>query len=168
MEIREVLQFVDELVYAKTGQYLNDLQRGIIEGTLKRQKYADIADFYGCTPGHAKDVGYELLKLLSDIFDEPVNKQNLKSVLERQGNLNINFNRTHIIGAKKNIIGYINICSDRPAKTSDYNGFEKSQSKPTNTDISDTTTIEKLRHFGLNDEQIADALKLPIEVVSSI
>ncbi len=41
MDIREVLQFVEEVVYAKTGQHLNDLQRRIIEGTLKRQKYMD-------------------------------------------------------------------------------------------------------------------------------
>ncbi|MDY7014641.1 MAG: hypothetical protein SVX43_13765, partial [Cyanobacteriota bacterium] len=72
MDVREVLQFVDEAVLLKTGKRLNDLQRGIIEGTLKRQKYADIAESYGCSAGHAKDIGYELLHLLSDVFDEPV------------------------------------------------------------------------------------------------
>ena len=89
MNIHEVMQFVDEVFYLKTGKHLNDLQRGIIEGTLKRQKYSDIAETYGCTAGHAKDVGYALLQMLSNIFDEPIDKGNLKSVLERQGNLNI-------------------------------------------------------------------------------
>ena len=89
MQVHKVLQFVDEAVYLKTGKHLNDLQRGIIEGTLNRQKYYDIAQSYGCSAGHAKDVGYELLEMLSKIFDEPVDKGNLKSVLERQGNLNI-------------------------------------------------------------------------------
>jgi hypothetical protein len=42
MDIHEVLQFVDKVVYAKTGKRLNDLQRGIIEGTLKQQKYGSI------------------------------------------------------------------------------------------------------------------------------
>ncbi len=79
MDIREVLQFVEEVVYAKTGNHLNDLQRDIIEGTLKRQKYVDIADSYGCSAGHAKDAGYELLQMLSDVFGEPVDKYNLKS-----------------------------------------------------------------------------------------
>src|SRR4028118_967397 len=91
MDTADILKFVDEVVCAKTGKHLNDLQRGIIEGTLKRQKYCDIAETYGCTAGHAKDVGYALLQMLSDVFDESVDKGNLKSVLERQGNLNISF-----------------------------------------------------------------------------
>ncbi|TAG89931.1 MAG: hypothetical protein EAZ18_19920 [Oscillatoriales cyanobacterium] len=91
MDTAHILQFVDEVVCAKTGKHLNDLQRKIIEGILKQQKYSDIADTYGCTAGHAKDVGYKLLHMLSDAFDEPVDKGNLESVLERQLNLNINF-----------------------------------------------------------------------------
>src|SRR5919202_5819192 len=120
MPMHEVLQFVDEAVYLKTGKRLNDLQRGIIEGTLKHQKYSDIAETYGCSAGHAKDIGYALLQMLSDVFDEPVDKGNLKSVLERQGNLNITF-------GDSNIIGYINVCSDKPNATP-----HKSQSVTTN------------------------------------
>ena len=95
MDTAHILQFVNEVVCARTGKHLNDLQRGIIEGILKRQKYSDIADTYGCTAGHAKDVGYKLLQRLSDIFDEPVDKGNLESVLERQLNLNINFQKNY-------------------------------------------------------------------------
>ena len=90
MDIPDILQFVDEIISSKTGKHLNDLQRGIIEGTLKRQRYTDIAETYGCTAGHAKDEGYKLLQLLSNIFGETVDKNNLKSVLDRQINLNIN------------------------------------------------------------------------------
>ncbi len=72
MDSTHILQFVDEVVCAKTGKHLNDLQRGIIEGILKRQKYSDIAESYGCTSGHAKDVGYKLLQMLSDVFGESV------------------------------------------------------------------------------------------------
>ncbi|TAD93359.1 MAG: hypothetical protein EA000_01415, partial [Oscillatoriales cyanobacterium] len=60
MDTAHILQFVDEVVCAKTGKHLNDLQRKIIKGILKQQKYSDIADTYGCTAGHAKDVGYKL------------------------------------------------------------------------------------------------------------
>ncbi|MEG4535589.1 hypothetical protein [Microcoleus sp. D2_18a_D3] len=60
MDTAHILQFVDKVLSAKTGKHLNDLQRGIIEGILNRQKYSDIADTYGCTAGHAKDVGYKL------------------------------------------------------------------------------------------------------------
>jgi len=156
MDIHEVLQFVDKVVYAKTGKHLNDLQRQIIEGTLNRQKYCDIADNYGCSAGHAKDIGYELLQMLSDVFDEPVDKNNLKSVLERQGNLNISLGNKSI---NSHTIGCIQFGSEQPKATPD-----KSQPKnQTNIEI-----INKLRQFGLSDEQIAQALELPLDVIKQV
>ncbi|HEY9637727.1 MAG TPA: hypothetical protein V6D14_30320 [Coleofasciculaceae cyanobacterium] len=157
MHIHEILQFVDEAVYLKTGKRLNDLQRGIIEGTLKRQKYSDIAENYACTAGHAKDVGYALLQMLSDVFDEPIDKGNLKSVLERQGNLNITF-------GDSNIIGYINVCSDQPNASPDKSQSETPNSQQCGKNQTQIK-IDKLRQFGLSDEQIAEALELPLEVV---
>jgi hypothetical protein len=160
MDIHQVLEFVDKVVYAKTGKRLNDLQRGIIEGTLKQQKYAEIADTYRLTEGHVKDVGYELLQMLSDTFDEPVDKGNLKSVLARQDNLNISFGNS-------NIIGYINVCSDRPTATPDENqpktpDFQQAKDK------AKIETIGKLRQFGLSDEQIAEVLGLTLEEVKQV
>ncbi|MFB8790368.1 MAG: hypothetical protein U7123_16325 [Potamolinea sp.] len=159
MQVHKVLQFVDEVVYLKTGKHLNDLQRGIIEGTLKRQKYYDIAESYGCSAGHAKDIGYELLQMLSDVFDEPVDKGNLKSVLERQGNLYISFGEKSINNINTEIIGCIQVGSEQPTATPD-----KSQPKnQTNIEL-----INKLRKFGLSDEQIAAALELPLEAVKQV
>jgi hypothetical protein len=158
------MQFVDEVFYLKTGKHLNDLQRGIIEGTLKRQKYFDIAESYGCTAGHAKDVGYALLQMLSDVFDEPVDKGNLKSVLERQGNLNISFGDFGDRSINSNVIGCVNFGSEHPNNTSDrsQSATPNSQQRSKNqTQIK----INKLRQFGLSNEQIAEALELPLEVV---
>lgn len=167
MYIHEVLKFVDEAVYLKTGKHLNDLERGIIEGTLKRQKYCDIAETYGCTAGHAKDVGYELLQMLSDVFDEPVDKGNLKSVLERQGNLNISFGDRSISSMNNNVIGCVNFGSEQPNDTAN-----KSQpATPNFQHRSNNQTkikIDKLRQFGLSDEQIAEALELPLEIVKQV
>lgn len=160
MDIHEVLQFVDKVVYAKTGKRLNDLQRGIIEGTLKQQKYSEIADTYRLTQGHVKDVGYELLQMLSDAFEEPVDKGNLKSVLERQDNLNISF-------GNNNIIGYINVCSDRPTATPDTNQ-PKTPDFQQAKDEAKIETIGKLRQFGLSDEQIAEVLRLTLEEVQQV
>jgi hypothetical protein len=160
MDIHEVLQFVDKVVYAKTGKRLNDLQRGIIEGTLKQQKYSEIADTYRLTQGHVKDVGYELLQMLSETFDEPVDKGNLKSVLERQDNLNISFGNS-------NIIGYINVCSDRPTATPDENQ-PKTPDFQQAKDEAKIETIGKLRLFGLSDEQIAEVLRLTLEEVQQV
>ena len=144
------------------------MQRGIIEGTLKRQKYDDIAENCGCSAGHAKDVGYELLQMLSDAFDEPVDKGNLESVLERQLNLNINFgdrNNTHF--GHSNTINYINACSELSTPTPD-------KSQPPTPDYQDGTNqvkiemVGKLRQLGLKDEQIAEVLGLAFEVVKQI
>ena len=160
MDIHQVLEFVDKVVYAKTGKRLNDLQRGIIEGTLKQQKYTEIADTYRLTQGHVKDVGYELLQMLSDTFDEPVDKGNLKSVLARQDNLNISFGNS-------NIIGYINVCSDRPTATPD----ENQPKTPDFQQAKDEAKIEKigkLRQFGLSEEQIAEVLGLTLEEVKQV
>lgn len=169
MQVREVLQFVDKVVYAKTGQHLNDLQRGIIEGTLKRQKYPDIAENCGCSAGHAKDVGYELLQMLSDVFDEPVDKKNLKSVLERQGNLTISFGdrSKSIKSINSNIIRCLNISSEQPVATqnesqSQTSDFQRVKSKAR------IEAVAKLRQFGLSDEQIAEVLELPLDVVKQV
>ncbi|NES19858.1 MAG: hypothetical protein F6K41_13230 [Symploca sp. SIO3E6] len=161
MDIHGLLQFVDEAVYLKTSKHLNDLQRGIIEGTLKRQKYSEIAEVYGCTAGHAKDVGYELLQMLSDVFDESVDKGNLKSVLERQGNLNISFGGKTI---NNNIVGCINVGSEHPYESRDKNQSATSKFQQYSNNQS-KLKIDKLRQFGLSDAQIAEALDLPLEMV---
>jgi hypothetical protein len=170
MDSTHILQFVDEVVCAKTGKHLNDLQRGIIEGILKRQKYSDIAESYGCTAGHAKDIGYKLLQMLSDVFGESVDKRNLKSVLKRQLNLNINFgdhNNNNTNFGHSNTTNYINACSELPNTTPDKN-------QPATPDDQDTTNqvkiemIGKLRQLGLSDEQIAEVVGLALEIVKKI
>ena len=168
MHVNEVLQFVDEAVYAKTGKHLNDLQREIIEGTLKREKYSDIAESHGCSAGHVKDIGYELLQMLSDVFDEPINKGNLKSVLERQGNVNITFNKSKVTDNNSNMIGYINICSDRSNATPDKSQLDTPNFQQRSQNQTKIEKINKLRQFGLSDEQIAEALDLPLDAIKQV
>jgi hypothetical protein len=168
MDTSDILEFVDEALHAKTGKHLNDLQRKIIEGILNRQKYSDIAGTYGCTAGHAKDVGYKLLQLLSEVFDEPVDKGNLESVVERQSNLNINLgDRNPTNFGHSNTINYINSCSEQPTTTPDKNRSETPDFQD-GTDRAKIETIGKLRQLGLSDEQIADVLGLALEVVKQI
>ncbi|MEG4582641.1 hypothetical protein QUA71_23960 [Microcoleus sp. MON1_C5] len=168
MDTAHIWQFVDEVLSAKTGKHLNDLQGKIIEGILNRQKYSDIADTYGCRAGHAKDVGYKLLHMLSDAFGASVDKGNVESVLERQLNLNINFGARHTTNFwESNTINYIKGCSGLPTSTPD-------KSQPPTPDYQDSTNqvkIEmtgKLRQLGLKDEQIAEVLALAVEVVKQI
>jgi hypothetical protein len=165
MQVHELLQLVDDAVYLNTGQHLNDLQRGVIEGTLKHQKYADIAETCGCSAGHARDVGYELLQMLSDIFDESIDKGNLKSVLERQGNVNLFLGDKSI---NQNIIGCMNIGSKNPKNKSEKNHSINTKLQQRKKNKAQIERIDKLRYFGLSDEQIAEALDLSLEVVKQV
>lgn len=167
MDIREVMQFADEVVYAKTGKRLNDLQRGIIEGTLKRQKYKDIAEKYNCTTNYTKEVGYELWRMLSEVFGETVDKKHLQSILERQLNQNIILGDRNVTN---NIIssGCIINNSDSPNPTPDKNQPVTSDLQQQSNNQTQIEKVEKLRQFGLSDEQIAEVLELPLEVVKQV
>jgi len=167
MDSPQILQFVDEAVYTNTGKRLNNLQRRIIAGILNRQRYADVAETYGYSSQHVKKASHELLQMLSEVFGEQVKKSNLESVLERQINQNIttlgNKNNQKIIG-----ISYINNCPTPSTPTPD-------QSQPENPDLQQKSknqtkieTIDKLRQFGLSDEQIAEALDIPLELVKQV
>jgi hypothetical protein len=165
MNSQEIFEFIDESVYEKKGERLNDLHRAVIEGILKHQKYEEIADEYGCSPGHAKDVGYELLQLLSEIFGELVSKKNLRSVLIRKGRFNVinsALNKQTSVG-NGNMVGYINICNDPPSSKIKPNNVHSQDGYQT-----DHNVIQKLQQFGLSNEQIAEALNLPIEIIDNI
>jgi len=167
MDSPQILQFVDEAVYTNTGKRLNNLQRRIIAGILNRQRYADVAETYDYSSQHVKKASHELLQMLSEVLGEQVKKSNLESVLERQINQNIttlgNKNNHKIIG-----ISYINNCPTPSTPTPD-------KSQPKNPDLQQKSknqtkieTIDKLRQFGLSDEQIAEALDIPLEQVKQV
>ena len=84
MNVQEALPFADQVVFAKTGKHLDDMQVGVIESVLTWQKYGDIAQALICTEGYAKDVGYELWELFSDAFGEDVNKLELAEKVRKQ------------------------------------------------------------------------------------
>jgi hypothetical protein len=44
MEIQEALQWTDELIFARTGQHLDSLQRAILEGVWESKGYKDISE----------------------------------------------------------------------------------------------------------------------------
>ncbi|TAG98777.1 MAG: hypothetical protein EAZ18_00085 [Oscillatoriales cyanobacterium] len=168
MDSPQILQFVDRAVYAKTRKHLNNLQRGIIAGILKRQRYADVAETYGYSSQHVKKASHELLQMLSEVFGEQVKKSNLESVLERHINLNITFGNENNINKNLISIGCINNCAEPSTPTPD-------KSQPETPDLQEETknqtkieTIDKLRQFGLSDEQIAEALDIPLEQVKQV
>jgi hypothetical protein len=154
MKASDVLLMVDDALYSKTGKRLNNLQRGVISGVLNHQKYANIAEEFDKSEGHVKDVGYELFKLLSSVFEEPVTKANLESVLERQKNLNVSF-------GNKVIQSHTISCSNIHFEPSslDLATLEKFHKLK--------TEIQKLRDRGFSDEEIVEILEIPLELVNT-
>lgn len=160
MDVKELLKFVDESMFAKTGKKLNDLQRKVIEGALNHQKYVDIAESFERSEGHVKDTGYELLQMLSEIFEEPVSKGNLKSVLERQRNVNLSFGDRSV----GQVIGCVNYDFDLVRSKSEQVPLEKSHSQREKQ----IAKIKKLRDRGLTDDEIAELLEIPLELITGI
>ncbi|MCC3426981.1 MAG: hypothetical protein JGK12_24485 [Microcoleus sp. PH2017_01_SCD_O_A] len=170
MDSPQILQFVDRAVCAKTGKHLNNLQLKIIAGILNRKKYTDVAETYGYSSQHVKKASHELLQMLSEVFGEQVKKSNLESVLERHINLNIIGNKTGNKSTQQNIIGigYINSCPESSTPTPDESQPETPDSQAETKNQTKIETIDKLRQFGLSDEQIAEALDLPLEQVKQV
>ncbi|NES25266.1 MAG: hypothetical protein F6K41_41790 [Symploca sp. SIO3E6] len=166
MDIPEILEFVDRAVYAKTDKHLNDLQRRIITGILKGQKYAEVSKTCGYSTQHVKKVSHELLQMLSDIFGEKVKKGNLESVLERNIKVNITFGEKNT--RHKNIIGIgtINNCPDSSTATPQTSDSDPNELPYHNENQVNFEIINKLRMFGLSDEQIAEALEIPVDIVN--
>ena len=160
MDVREALIFADDVVFAKTGKHLDDIQVGVIEGVLNRQKYGEIAQELKCTEGYVKDVGYELWQLLSEVFGEEVNKSNLRSALLRHQTLNSS--SPNIFGdgfvGSGNIIKSINVCRSKEELPEFLLGKQQAKNE----------AAVRLREIGLSDEQIAQCLQMKIEEVRQL
>ena len=50
-----VLNLLDELVFAKTDQHLDYLQKTILQGTLEGYKYSEVAKESHLSEGHVRD-----------------------------------------------------------------------------------------------------------------
>ena len=84
MDVQEVLRFADDMVFAKTGEHLDDLQKAILGGVWEGQKYSQIAEASYCSEGHVRNVASKLWKRLSNVLGEEVTQSNLRSTLERR------------------------------------------------------------------------------------
>ena len=83
MNLKEALKLADEIVFAKTGQHLDDLQEAVLRGTLQRETYKQIAKDFDCSESSVRNAGSELWRILSEGLGEDVSKSNLRSAMER-------------------------------------------------------------------------------------
>ena len=60
MNFKEVLKMADEIVFAKTGKHLDDLQEAILRGTMQGEKYTQIAEESHCNESYSGSRCYEV------------------------------------------------------------------------------------------------------------
>ncbi len=106
MDVKEVLQLVDDLVFAKTDEHLDDLQQAIVRGVWQGQKYSKIAEEFHCTEGYVRNVASEVWQIISGVIGETVNKSNFRATIERQQLFIVSSNFEKNSGQ----IGNFNIC----------------------------------------------------------
>ena len=83
MNVNEVIEFVDKIVFDKTEKHLDDVQTAVVQGTWERQTYDDIAQECNVTKNYVGDVGAELWQILSKELGEDIKKTNFRSRFER-------------------------------------------------------------------------------------
>lgn len=115
MNVDEVLKMADALVFAKTGQHLDDLQQAIVRGTLQGEKYSKIAQEKHCNESYVRDVGAKLWQTLSEELGEEVKKSNFRSTIKRwQISLFSNVVQDHVQAGSINFCGQARQPPDTP------------------------------------------------------
>jgi len=107
MNLKEMLNLADRIVFEKTGQHLDDLQAAVLRGTLQRETYGHIAKDFDCSESRVRNAGSELWRILSEELGENVSKSNVRSAMERlQVSLFSNVVQDHVR------VGSINYCGE--------------------------------------------------------
>lgn len=165
MNEKELINYLDELLFNQTGKHLDNLQLSILNGVLNGKKYSDIAEDYSCTTGHARDKGYELLKIISEALGEEINKSNFKATIERLGIAN---NYCKLFNPVQ--IAEINLCSNSATnEIKDLSVKENRENNKQDLELKiNVKNIKKLRELGLTKEQIAEALDLSLEEIEKV
>ena len=115
MDISEIVQLADELVFIKTGEHLDYLQEAILRGTLQGHKYWKIAQETHASEGYVRDVGSKLWKILSEELGEEITKANFRAKIDKATvyqNNNISsplFGKTITVNNNVNILSLIHI-----------------------------------------------------------
>ncbi|NEO57737.1 MAG: ATPase [Okeania sp. SIO3B5] len=109
MTLNEVLRFVDDVVFDKTGKHLDSLQKAILRATWQGEKYSKVAQQYHCTKFHVGNVASNLWQLISKELNEKIYKSNFRAAMERYQVSNFS---NVFIGGNNCLKGNINLCTD--------------------------------------------------------
>jgi GTPase SAR1 family protein len=83
MNLKEMLNLANKIVFDKTGQHLDDLQEAVLKATLQHETYKHVAKDFDCSESRVRNAASELWQLLSEELGEDINKKNFRSAMER-------------------------------------------------------------------------------------
>ncbi|AFZ09916.1 hypothetical protein Osc7112_5704 [Oscillatoria nigro-viridis PCC 7112] len=83
MDVTEVLQCADRLVFTKTGKHLDDIQKAVITGVYQGKTYDEIADDCKRSESRVRNIGRQLWQIFSKQLGEDINKHNFRSTITR-------------------------------------------------------------------------------------
>ncbi|MFB2972337.1 ATP-binding protein [Aerosakkonema sp. BLCC-F183] len=139
MDIAEILELADDLVFSKTGKHLDRLQKTVLKGTVQGQTYPEIAKDNGFSESHVKNVGHELWNLLSSGLGEKVTKANFKSIFKNIRSKN--FSQIDSKGCQNHpTINNINIFTDKHRSHSPTQQPQQTPTQP-HIDLGDAPEI---------------------------
>ncbi|MFB2896164.1 hypothetical protein ACE1CI_24905 [Aerosakkonemataceae cyanobacterium BLCC-F50] len=105
--VKDVLQWADDLIFDKTGEHLTSVQEAILTGVWQRKKYPQIAKDYNCSESHIKKEAAKLWEKLAEELGEDLNKFNFRSKLEKRHSVSQVSNFVECVQ-----VGNINICNE--------------------------------------------------------
>nr|WP_041623368.1 NB-ARC domain-containing protein [Oscillatoria nigro-viridis] len=119
-----MVKLADDMVFAKTGKHLNDLQEKILRGTWQHEDYNEIAKDVNLSEARVREVGMELWQSLSQELGEKVSKSNFRSAMER---LQISISSKYFLPQDSVQIGCINYCEKAKHLTNTPNSTESKE-----------------------------------------
>ncbi|MCF3647914.1 NB-ARC domain-containing protein [Planktothrix agardhii] len=129
MNLKEMLKVADDIVFAKTGKHLDDLEEAVLRGTLEHDTYKQIAKDFDCSVSNVRNAGSKLWKILAKELGEDVNKSNFKSSMERLKNANLfNFAQDVVVSGSFNICGESRHPPDTPNPHQQNENISQSES----------------------------------------
>ncbi|MEZ2320475.1 MAG: hypothetical protein ACBR15_15890 [Microcoleus sp.] len=166
----ELLKLVDRLIFEKTGKHLNTLQQLVLQGMYDGKTYETIARDTRYTTKYVREVGYKLLKTLSVVMDEEMQKGNLKAACDRKNISNTsNFGRDYIQYVEYVHTLNLNPCSSSPSESDNNRPTEsKFKTQIERLEINVADVVCKLHSQGIEPCQIAQLLGVPDAIVDQI
>jgi hypothetical protein len=166
----ELLKLVDSLIFEKTGKHLNTLQQLVLQGMYDGKTYETIARDTRYTTKYVREVGYKLLKTLSVVMDEEMQKSNLKAAIDRRNISNTsNFGRDYIQYVEYVHTLNLNPCLSPPNESDNNRPTEsKFKTQIERLEIDVVEVVCKLHSQGIEPCQIAQVLGLPDATIETI